>query len=162
MLSRGDRAGLAQLSRNWPWLLCVGLAAALPVLPWSAPRLDPAASVSFLDRASYSVPYALAASLMACGSIGAFLTFFPGESAVGRYLADASYWPYLMHFPVVLALEDVVARWPLHWAFKFPLILTVALVLLLVSYDLVVRDGPIGALLNGRRLPRAWRPKPVA
>ena len=46
-----------------------------------------------------------------------------GQSAAVRYVADASYWIYLVHLPVVAALQVAVGHLPLHWSVKFPLIL---------------------------------------
>ena len=73
---------------------------------------------------------------------------------VRRYLADASYWIYLAHLPLVMALQVAMSRvqWP--WFVEFALTLAVAMALLLISYDLFVRNGFIGAWLNGRRKPR--------
>ena len=41
------------------------------------------------------------------GLTGAALRFLSNYSAVRRYIADASYWIYLAHLPVVAALPDV-------------------------------------------------------
>lgn len=71
-------------------------------------------------------------------------------SACWRYLADASYWMYLTHLPLVMALQVVVMRWPLHWSIKFPLIVAATFALLLVSYRYLVRGTFIGAWLNGK------------
>jgi peptidoglycan/LPS O-acetylase OafA/YrhL len=75
----------------------------------------------------------------------------PGES--WRYLADASYWMYLVHLPLVMALQVVVMQWPLHWSIKFPLIVAATFALLLASYKYLVRGTFIGMWLNGRRYP---------
>lgn len=68
-----------------------------------------------------------------------------------RYLSDASYWIYLMHLPVVLWLQVRLA--PLAWPglVKFAVVSLGTLAVGLLSYALLVRRTPIGALLNGRR-----------
>jgi ABC-type multidrug transport system ATPase subunit len=78
-----------------------------------------------------------------------------------RYVADASYWIYLVHLPLVAALQVWVGDWPLHWSVKYPLIVLTALALLLLSYHWLVRDTPVGQLLNGRRHPRHLRRQPA-
>ena len=44
----------------------------------------------------------------------------PRGSAI---VADASYWIYLVHLPIVAAFQVLVGRLPWHWSIKFPLIL---------------------------------------
>ena len=48
--------------------------------------------------------YALAIWTSTFAVIGLALRFMSGFSPVRRYLADASYWLYLIHMPIVLAL----------------------------------------------------------
>ena len=58
---------------------------------------------------------------------------------------------YLVHAPLVLALQTLVMYWPANWMVKFPLILAATFSVLLVSYRHLVRFTFIGAVLNGRR-----------
>jgi peptidoglycan/LPS O-acetylase OafA/YrhL len=93
--------------------------------------------------------------------LGTATRFLSGESQVIRYLSDASYWIYLAHLPVVVALQVWVSTWSLGWQVKYPLILVIALPLLVASYQLLVRNTWLGAWLNGRRHGRAaCVPKP--
>ena len=81
-----------------------------------------------------------------------------GFSPTRRYIADASYWLYLIHMPIVMALQVAVSQrdWP--WPIKFAIILVVAFPLMLASYHLLVRFTFIGVVLNGRRAPRETAP----
>jgi peptidoglycan/LPS O-acetylase OafA/YrhL len=83
---------------------------------------------------------------------GWFLRFASKPRDWVRYLADASYWCYLVHLPVVLGLQIIIARWPISGFIKFPLLLAVTMALLLVSYHWRVRYTYIGAVLNGPRM----------
>jgi len=97
------------------------------------------------------------------GLTGAALRFLSNYSATRRYIADASYWIYLAHLPVVAGLAVWVGQWPVSWMLKYPFILVVSFAVLFGSYHLLVRHSFIGQLLNGRKYP--WRkPKlePVA
>jgi ABC-type multidrug transport system ATPase subunit/peptidoglycan/LPS O-acetylase OafA/YrhL len=102
----------------------------------------------------YAASYAAAVWSWSLALLGAALRFFAAASPVRRYIADSSYWIYLMHLPLVFFLQVAVQDAPLHWSVKFPLILGVALGLLFASYHYLVRPTFIGALLNGRRYPR--------
>ena len=88
------------------------------------------------------------------GLTGAALRFLSGYSPVRRYIADASYWIYLAHLPVVAILAVWVSDWPLHWSVKYPFILVAGFGVLFLSYHLLVRPTVIGQLLNGRKYPR--------
>jgi ABC-type multidrug transport system ATPase subunit/peptidoglycan/LPS O-acetylase OafA/YrhL len=88
------------------------------------------------------------------GLTGAALTYLSNFSPVRRYIADASYWIYLAHLPVVAALQVWVGHWPLHWSVKFPFILITSFAALFASYHFLVRPTVIGQLLNGRKYPR--------
>src|SRR5690606_27332646 len=90
---------------------------------------------------------------------GMALQFLSGYSAWRRYLADASYWIYLIHLPVVILLQAVSAQIAAPWFVKFPALLFVAMAIMLLSYHLLVRYTVIGRVLNGRRRrPEADRP----
>jgi hypothetical protein len=58
---------------------------------------------------------------------------------------------YLAHLPLVLCLQAVVVGWEVPSGLKFLGVVGLTLALLLVSYRWLVRPGPIGWLLNGRR-----------
>ena len=93
--------------------------------------------------------------------IGLALRFLSGFSPARRYLADASYWLYLIHMPIVMALQVAVSQLDWPWPVKFAAILAVALPVMLASYQLLVRYTIIGAVLNGRRAPREAAPAAV-
>ncbi|MCB1641195.1 MAG: acyltransferase family protein, partial [Xanthomonadales bacterium] len=99
----------------------------------------------------YAAVYALSGWYWSFGLLGACQRWLARPSARWRYLADASYWIYLLHLPLVFGLQVALRDWPLHWSLKFPLIVGLTLVALLLSYRWFVRGSWIGALLNGRR-----------
>ncbi len=99
--------------------------------------------------------YALAAWCWSFACIGAAVRFLHQPSLRTRYLADSSYWMYLVHLPLVWLLQAWMINWPLHWTVKFPLVLAITMALLLASYHWLVRSTFIGVFLNGRRYPRA-------
>jgi ABC-type multidrug transport system ATPase subunit/peptidoglycan/LPS O-acetylase OafA/YrhL len=139
---------LTELRRRWSGHLIVGLA--LSIACQSVPGIKLATTATPL----YAACYLLSSWYWSFGIIGAALRFCDGESAVRRYLADASYWLYLAHLPLVFFLAAAFAKVPWHWAIKFPLILAITMTVLLASYHYLVRSTWIGEILNGRRYPR--------
>lgn len=106
-----------------------------------------------------AILYALAIWISTFAAIGLALRFMSGFSPTWRYLADASYWLYLIHIPIVMALQVVLSQrdWP--GLVKFAVILVIAIRPILASYHLLVRFTFIGAVLNGRRAVRRVLPQ---
>jgi glucan biosynthesis protein C len=88
---------------------------------------------------------------MTFGLMGVFLRFASAPKPWVRYMADASYWCYLAHLPVVFALQIMVATWPLNGWLKFLLILVITIPILLLTYEYRVRYTYVGTMLNGKR-----------
>lgn len=142
---------LAIWQRRW-WLnLALALACTAGALAISGirPLLTPAAPTA--ATYAYAACYGLAMWCWSFALIGTSLRFLSGFSAVRRYVSDASYWIYLVHLPLVMALQVMVSRLDWPWLVKFPTILAVAFALMLLAYQFMVRHSFIGAVLNGRR-----------
>ena len=105
-------------------------------------------------RLAGAAVYALAIWTATFAGIGLALRFMSSFNPTRRYLADASYWLYLIHLPIVMALQVAVSPLDWPWPIKFATILVVALLVMLASYHLLVRYTFIGFVLNGRRLRR--------
>jgi peptidoglycan/LPS O-acetylase OafA/YrhL len=86
--------------------------------------------------------------------VGAAERFLSRPSPTWRYVADSSYWLYLMHLPVLVVPGVVFQALDWHWSVEYPLTLAVTVAILLLSYHTLVRFTAIGAILNGRRHPR--------
>ncbi len=69
-----------------------------------------------------------------------------------RYLAQASYWTYLIHLPIVFALQFYLMNFDLPWLLKFAATSVLTFVVCLASYQIMVRHSFIGRLLNGNRI----------
>lgn len=117
--------------------------------PVLTPMTDPATKA--MTAAAFGV--ATYASMFAV--VGLALRFWSGHSALRRYLADASYWIYILHLPLVMAAQVVVKDWPLVWPVKLAIVVVGVMAVCLASYELTVRHGFMGRWLNGRRVP--WR-----
>lgn len=145
-------------------VLAAGLTVACLGLAGVTPRYQPLPAGP--TSIAYAICYTAGLWHWTFAILGLSLRYCGGHSPVRRYLADASYWIYLMHLPLVFLLQAAVMDLPWHWTVKFPLIVTATLVLLFASYHWLVRSTWIGQLLNGRKFPRRsveveCRPTPV-
>lgn len=107
-----------------------------------------------VERAGYAIAYNLACWCWMLGLVGAAVRYLSRPSATWRYLADASFFMYIVHLTIVNTLQAWVMRWPLHWSVKYVFVLAVAFALLLLMYHYLVRSTFVGQFLNGRRYPR--------
>ncbi len=142
----------ALLDRLKPFapLLLVGALAASAAFLWTlddAQTLRPNAS----RQLAQAFLQAYAGAWMALWCLHAGKTWLNRESVVMRYLSDASYWVYLAHLPILFAVQYPLLDVEAHWSAKLAISTGATLALCFASYQLLVRDTPIGTLLSGRR-----------
>jgi len=84
--------------------------------------------------------------------------YLANNSIIMRYIADSSYWVYIVHLPIIMVVQFVLldVEWGLWCEFWFSSLLTIALGM--ITYAMFVRWTPIGTLLNGRRVPLCKKP----
>lgn len=116
------------------------------------PLLVPAAPDD--EKLVYALAYASASWALTLALLGLALRHLNGHSATRRYLADASYWIYLVHLPIVMLLQVAMFRLDWPWWIEYPLALMLGMALMLASYEWLVRYSWIGARLNGKRRQR--------
>jgi glucans biosynthesis protein C len=134
------------------WLLNFVAAIVLIAASLALAGFPPRPIVDHATRLAGCVCYALAIWTTTFAVIGLALRFLSGFSATRRYIADASYWLYLIHLPIVMALQVVVSQLDWPWPAKFVTILLVAVPVMFASYQLLVRYSVIASVLNGRRI----------
>jgi peptidoglycan/LPS O-acetylase OafA/YrhL len=128
-----------RLGRHWKLLLPMAIALFLAGIATMNDRL-----LACVLQPSY-------AWAMSLGLIGLFARFSSRPSPLVSWLADASYWMYLVHVPLVMAAQLVVRSWALPANLKFLVVMALVTPVLLVSYRYGVRYTAIGSLLNGPR-----------
>lgn len=147
---------LDRIERLWPLFTVAALAAGTGALVLSGGAvftLEPVTDPSLKVTLACLYAFAVFASTLAVTALS--LRFMSGYSAVRRYLADASYWVYIVHLPLVMAAQVLMLDAPLPWWGKLAAVTAGVMAVSLVSYALLVRHTFIGKWLNGRRIP--WR-----
>ena len=145
----GRSEGGARIGRGWQVTLPLALVVLLAGLVLTFPEDGGTAQGgahwgSLFLQAAY-------AWMMTLGLMGLFRAVLGAGNARVRYLSDASYWLYLMHLPLIIALQGVSFEWALPSVVKLGLLIAVTTGVLLVVYEWGVRYTPVGTLLNGRR-----------
>jgi glucan biosynthesis protein C len=139
---------LIRLSRG-RWVHLAVAAATSAAVFYLIPTENPAALAPVAALAAAAWCYALT---------GLCVRYLDGERPALRYLADASYWMYLMHLPLLVAIEIPLADLALPVIVKLLITWVVTFVVLVLSYHVLVRSTWIGGWLNGRRHPWTWPP----
>jgi glucan biosynthesis protein C len=85
--------------------------------------------------------------------IGLFLRFLGRQHPVLDYLAQSSYWVYVIHMPLTIGMGACLYSLDIPALVKMPINIGLTTVLALLSYHLFVRSTALGGLLNGRRHP---------
>ncbi|WOB09156.1 acyltransferase family protein [Piscinibacter gummiphilus] len=147
-----QRALLDTLARRWVGHGLLGIAGGFVALlsATTHPGLAPITDLG--PKAGYAIAYGIGLTASTLAFVGLGLRFFSKPSPTVRYLADASYWIYIAHLPLVMALQAAVMLSPLHWSIKYIGINVVATALLVASYHLAVRRTWVGLWLNGKRV----------
>jgi peptidoglycan/LPS O-acetylase OafA/YrhL len=146
-----QRTLLASLQRGWAPRLAIGAVCSGVCLVLAASDFGLRVEHDRAWRFGYALSYAT--GLLGCtlGLVGAGLRFLSHPSPARRYLADASYWMYVAHLPLVMALQTACMQVEAPWWLKYAAVVLATAALLLWSYKLWVRPTWIGALLNGSR-----------
>ena len=153
---------LVRIERLWPVFTVVALGVgtgALILAGGPVPELTPVTDPELKAPLAAVMALAVFASTLAVLSLS--LRFASGYSAVRRYLADASYWVYIVHLPLVMVGQILVVNetWP--WFVKFGVVIGGTMAISLLTYELLVRHSFVGGWLNGRRIPRRGQADPA-
>ena len=148
----------ARLGQSWRWLL-----------PWTMLVLFPIALEINLGKyglrdqwigKGWVLPLSvlsqsLFAWCMSISCIGLFRSCVREQTPWIRYLSDSSYWLYVAHLPLVIVLQSQLAWTDGNAYLKLLIISFASIGLLLLSYQLLVRNTWLGVFLNGRREPKS-------
>lgn len=146
---------LAVMQARWPLNLAVAVALTASLLAQMGVTPVVTPDQPGLTKAFHAAAYALAIWTWTFAVIGLAMRFLADHSPARRYIADSSYWIYVIHLPIVIFLQAWLSRldWPA--LVKFGVVLAIGFAVMFASYELLVRHTFLGGWLNGRRVP--WR-----
>lgn len=98
-----------------------------------------------------ALTYNCVAWLWSFALIGLALRYFPARNAVLGYLADSSYWVYLLHMPATIGFGALLFGVAMPALAKMALNIAATTLLCLATYHLFVRYTPVSQFLNGKR-----------
>lgn len=143
---------LTHYMRRWSWYAGAGLVLFLAsgvVLEKVPAELRDAMPLE--ARLAFSWAYNATAWCWSFALIGAFSTYLGRPSRTMSYLADSSYWVYLVHLPLTIGFGVLLFGLPWPAGVKMVANILATTALSLVTYHWLVRFTAVGVLLNGRR-----------
>jgi peptidoglycan/LPS O-acetylase OafA/YrhL len=150
-----ERGNLISEFAKHSWIkLIVCLASIVAVIVLSPFEANPNDVNYSIYKTAFCVSYALMMWTLIGYTIALCKGLFAKPNKGVRYLADASYWIYLSHLPIVIFLQIAFAELEWLWWIKWIGISTLTLFVSLSLYALFVRSTLIGQTLNGMRKPR--------
>ncbi|MFK7883553.1 MAG: acyltransferase family protein [Phycisphaerales bacterium] len=149
------RHQLDRLARWWWCPMAMGLLIAFPLFIGASREgalgWDPPVGAYRVGIAAH----ALMTTGFGFGMIGLFLRLLaspgPRVERIVRYVSDMAYWVYLAHMPIVVGLGILLVDWRAPALLKMGVVLAGSGLVLLLSYQFMVRYTVIGRLLNGPR-----------
>ena len=152
--------GREQLFETWrPYAWHVAAACILLFVPYYLlmPVLDLKAIVAGAPQQSFWIRFveaSLTAYLSVLLTIASLLLgqrYFASKSPFLGFVADSSYWVYLLHLPIVIFLQTLLVPLALPWWLKFMAVLFGTLIPCMATYVVFVRYTQVGWLLHGKR-----------
>jgi glucan biosynthesis protein C len=143
------RTLLPQVCRPWGVYLALSVPVTAVLIPLLQRYLNGKGDSE--TRLSLAAMLSLLAWLSLFGFLGAALRFGNAHRALLRYLADAAYWVYLCHLPLVGLIQLDLVGVALPPEVKFFLVVGLTVFLALASYQTLVRYTFLGVCLHGRR-----------
>ncbi|GAB2507755.1 acyltransferase family protein [Lysobacter humi (ex Lee et al. 2017)] len=142
--------GMAAHRTSWRSALGVAMIASVACLAWvgASPSADPAVAGGATRTAAFATLYAVSGWAWVFALVGLLLAFADRPAGWRRYLSDASFWIYVAHLPVIAAGQVLLSRVHAPFAVELPLLLASASVVLLASYQLLIRGTWLGRMLG--------------
>ncbi len=145
---------LALYQRRWLAYACAGLLCFVAALTLVSLKRDHGVTIPNFTF-WFALAYNACTWLWSFALIGLFLRYVSRPHWVLSYLAQSSYWVYLIHMPATIGFGALLYGSALPAVAKITLNIIATTAVALLSYHLLVRSTPVSNLLNGRRYPFA-------
>lgn len=145
---------IARFEKWWPVFLLLAIVIYLPMMKL-APKVVSfqMPSQDWTTRIGLMLCIAYIAVFMSIVGLVLAKKFLDIRVGFMRYMADASYWIYIAHLPIVLMIQYLLLDKDYGLVPEFLISSLGTLAICTLSYALIVRWTPIGWLLNGKRQP---------
>lgn len=138
------------MQHNWIyWVAAVIILPSYAVLQSNQPSNNN--HYYLLLRAITLLDCAAGAWVMIMAVSGFYLRNLNRPNRVLRYLADASYWIYLIQLPIIMCLQNYYASSTLPVLLKIVIIFVAVMSIALLSYQVLVRNTFVSKIIGSKR-----------
>lgn len=137
--------------RRWPLLVLISLILSRVMLMFLPEHVGFKRDPPFLIHLIIACCTAYIAVCMCFAGLVCARQFLGQRNAFMRFMSDASYWIYLIHLPITLAIQYWLMDQSGGVTYKYAVSVVGTLAICILTYPLAVRFTPIGKLLNGKR-----------
>ena len=121
------------------WLFSIA-ALALPMTVWAVRiRMFEGAAADPLIGLVAGIGNTILVACLTFALLQLFQVRFNQPSRTWRYISDASYWIFLLHFPIVIGVSGILSVTTFPAAIKYLITVTIAAAIILPTYELVAR-----------------------
>lgn len=143
------------IERFQPYVMAlfIGSVVLYTVYYYSIPKqlVFPPAPVEYPLNALLKLCEAYISVWMTLACLVAGKRYLNSRNRVMRFLSDSSYWIYIIHLPLLFAVQYKLMDKDWSLLAKYSVSVGMTVLIGLVSYALLVRWTPIGWMLNGRK-----------
>jgi glucans biosynthesis protein C len=148
--ARGSREAIEARPRLY---ICIAAATFVPALALYLLQSEPAGASRWFHLLALLLLSVVTWSLV-FGLLGVSRHYLHAPHPRLRYWADASYWIYLSHLPVMAAIALVLFSIPMPESLRLIVLIVATLAVVYPAYGAFVRHSAIGRVLHGPRPPR--------
>ena len=118
---------------------------ALPIAVWSTrQRLFAPDETDLVIGFIAGITNSILSAFMTFGLLSMFVGRMDRPSAFGRYVSDASYWIFLIHFPLLIAVAGFLSVTPFNSGIKYLLTVGIVVPVVIATYHYGVRRTRLG------------------
>jgi hypothetical protein len=152
------RAGMAEVGKTWVPTLLMGFITYLAAVKFSETYSSQNGRPDYaLLRVAGHGLFALSCAFLSWGFLGLFQRFLDRPTKLGRYLADTSFWMYLLHQELLIqGILPWLRPYNLSWWLQTTLAVALVTVIACVTFELFIRRTPLTHLFGPppRRKPK--------
>ncbi len=129
----------------------LGAVIIVPICIWATrERLFNEHNVDLVTGLVAGISNGILGACMTITLIGWFYIRFDKTSRLAQEFGKASYWVYLVHFPIVVAVGGIVSTLEIHAAFKYGLTISCSIPIIAITYFVLVLNTPLRYVIVGK------------